>query len=531
MVTSPNRMEKKLYYLSFPRGRILLTGLFFLGLYGFVLSRSSAESITPLTNRDYDPVVVTGADLPNLTNASPDRIVGYRYMDGWEQIPIQIDERKSVKLDEPYGPVADMFNNRASIVTYVDSETFVGADNDPSFDHNDELVFMAKDVGSPISGVYTEPNGVIPDSGMELHIEDPLGEILGYVYLFQVDNGHENTVADAAYVDYQFDLIQGEYLSQYELLNGFNPETSAISTPYYTHTFSDRWIMDSLTIHSGSATGEDILDRYAIQLTPRSCYRNEEVFSRMEGAFLINKTGPIRAIRSYIGASSGPHTQRTHIFYEGRHDVITDFRVHAIPSIMDFMDYAPSAVGMTYFNSHNLDGVLIDGNPEELQSSQMPGWEMVAGSQGSLITVHQTETDISTLNIKSYYNDEGDTPTFTQCVGDDAIYGGSGLWIDSEIPCTDIESPDCGDGTATLQVNRTMYYSPPNESVQSATQFAQQAQNPLQVSAYVLIYDVVSVDLVSQNVDSLQNPLLPFSLIGLLLITSIFIIKIKLKQK
>ncbi len=37
-------------------------------------------------------------------------------------------------------------------------------------------------------------------------------------------------------------------------------------------------------------------------------------FSAAEGAFIVNKSGPVRALRAYIGANSGPYTGRLHVF-------------------------------------------------------------------------------------------------------------------------------------------------------------------------------------------------------------------------
>ena len=59
----------------------------------------------------------------------------------------------------------------------------------------------------------------------------------------------------------------------------------------------------------------------------------------------------MRAIRSYIGANSGPLTQRDHIFYARREDIRTFLRVHAIPGVLDFFDYSSAAIGMTYRNN------------------------------------------------------------------------------------------------------------------------------------------------------------------------------------
>ncbi len=53
--------------------------------------------------RKHDPVVLTGAGLPSLAGASPERIVAYsynRFVDPpWRQVPVQVDERILQRLD------------------------------------------------------------------------------------------------------------------------------------------------------------------------------------------------------------------------------------------------------------------------------------------------------------------------------------------------------------------------------------------------------------------------------------------------
>ena len=61
--------------------------------------------------------------------------------------------------------------------------------------------------------------------------------------------------------------------------------------------------------------------------------------------FVANRVGPVRAIRSWVGANSGPSTQRTVIAYPGREDIVSDLRVHQIPSVMDLWDYSDAAIG------------------------------------------------------------------------------------------------------------------------------------------------------------------------------------------
>ena len=116
--------------------------------------------------------------------------------------------------------------------------------------------------------------------------------------------------------------------------------------------------------------GPDILDRNKALFAPGVCGRSEDTFDDAEGAFLANINGPVRAIRSYIGANSGPYTERTHIFYAQREDIVTDLRVHPIPGVMSFFDYSNAAIGMQYTNDRNLAGVPIDGVPDTVAAGR-----------------------------------------------------------------------------------------------------------------------------------------------------------------
>jgi hypothetical protein len=82
-------------------------------------------------------------------------------------------------------------------------------------------------------------------------------------------------------------------------------------------------------VRSGGATGADILDRHKNLFAPGNCVRSEDTFSAAEGAFIVNKSGPVRALRAYIGANSGPYTGRLHVFYARRELITTYLRVHA----------------------------------------------------------------------------------------------------------------------------------------------------------------------------------------------------------
>jgi hypothetical protein len=435
---------------------------------------AAAASQGSTLDRDLDPVILTGSELPSLVGLSPSTVVAFRYQGGWVQIPVQIDERDTVTFNQVYGggyPQGDI-----DIETYTDAGTYVGADSDPLFDADDELVFMAEDAGAAAPRRASLPAGVVGGSGVELAISDSLDGGSGFVYLFQSAGGL-TPAAGADYVTYTFDLDAGIYPDDYDLAKGPNPETSSAVTSLYETEFSDRWIRPVTKVKAGAASGVDILDRHKNLFAPGVCTRSEDTFSAGEGAFFANIDGPVRGIRSYMGANSGPLTQRRHLFYQGRQDISTFLRVHAIGGMTDTYDYSPAASGMTYYNSLNTGGVTIDGSPDSVTAG-VSDWEMVTGAQGALIIVGTLVTDITTLVVTSYYDDDT-TPSYTQCTGDAYEYGQSGLWITSAIPNTD---PALGEFN-TLTGTRIVYYEEPGQTVGDASARALQAVTPLDVTA------------------------------------------------
>ena len=423
--------------------------------------------------RPEDPVVLTGAGAPRLVGAAPSDVVAFRWLSGsWSQVPVQVDERALVDLGKVYDGAA----NGLTQLTYTDPGTFTGPDPDPKVDADDEIAFMGFD-GGATAPASAAPTGVVAGSGEEVRIADGLGNpAAAYVYLFRQTGGLDPG-AGRSYVSYRFGLASGPYKTTYRLAAGPNPEDSTITTSTYSQHFSDRWVDDALRIATSGASGVDILDRHKDLFAPGSCVRSEDTFSAGEGAFIVNKSGPVRALRAYLGANSGPFTERLHVFYQRREDITTFLRVHAIPGVMDFFDYSPAASGMTYRNDLNPAGVLVDGVPDAPALGPLT-WESVDGPQGGLASVHVTSTDIPGFASTSYYLDQK-TPTGTaetQCTGDASAYGSSGPRIAQAIPNTD---PTLGTADR-LTVTRHLFFEPGGRA--DGPRRAAQIAHPLQVS-------------------------------------------------
>jgi hypothetical protein len=422
-----------------------------------------------LQTRPADPVVLAGSRLPSLAGAPPRRVVAFRWARGWQQVPVQVDERAQVDLGAAY----DQSPAGVTTLAYTDAGTFIGPDPTPSLDANDQVAMMSRDSGAKAVG-DRNPSGTVAGSGVELRVRDPLAQgNVGYLYLFRSRGGRDPS-AGHHYVDYDFRLLSGDYKETYDTGSGPNPENTTVDSPYYDQHFSDRWIDDQLRLHAGPATGVDILDRHKNLFAPGNCVRSEDTFSAAEGAFVTNKSGPVRAIRSYVGANSGPYTERRHIFYDRREDITTFLRVHQIPGVMDFFDYSPAASGMTYRNTLNPGGVRINGVPDSPTAGQFT-WEQVSGSQGGMSIVNSFVAD-TPLTIGSYYLDDS-TPAETQCTGDGTAYGASGLRVTSSIPNTD---PRLG-SAAHVTGTRYLYFGPPMLAANAAATQAQRIATPLKV--------------------------------------------------
>jgi hypothetical protein len=236
-------------------------------------------------------------------------------------------------------------------------------------------------------------------------------------------------------------------------------------------------------------TGVDILDGDKDQVS-FGCGRSELTFSRGGGGFIANRSGPVRAIRSYIGANSGTYTQQDRIYYQRSEVLHTDLRVHSgIDVISQFLDYSPAASGMTYRSSADPAGVTIDGVPDPaLETGNSPGppvqWEQVTGPQGTLSIVNRYTTDISGLTLGSYYQDDSTSPATPQCGGyaDDQAWGSSGSVISMPSVTGGINTDPTLGAAYSFAGTRTIFYGTTGDAALAELR-SEQVDQPLAVTA------------------------------------------------
>jgi hypothetical protein len=467
--------------------------------------------------RSEHPVVMTGASLPSFLGADPFLVTGFAW-DGesWHQVPVQVDERAMVNpatiLHWP-NPTTRADGTPFEILAYTSPrhaspgyrwwDTYVPPDPDPVLDADDEVVFLANDLGRQAPPGAPAPDGVDPATRRSVHVVEPGYPTLeGWLYLF-LGTTRTGGSAGTTGVDYTFSLDSGDYRTTYRMgpdalapndVAGPNPEHTTVTTPGYTLTFGDRWLNDGMTSRVGSSNGTDVLERARIQLVPGECGRSEDTFNgvvapRGPKGFIANISGPVRGIRSYMGANSGNTTSATDYFYPRRFETVGDLRVHTIPGVMTFDDLTTGISGMRYSDDLLPDGVPIDGVPESLPPG-LPAWAMVSGPQGSFVTVGDVETTASGLGYERWYLDDAD-PAARPCTGDAAAWGQHGSRVIGVVPCTDPRNygrtvncpavpgqPDVD----TLRWHRVRYFEPPGIGPARAATLAALTRTPLQVT-------------------------------------------------
>ncbi|MEM9888707.1 MAG: fibronectin type III domain-containing protein [Bacteroidota bacterium] len=439
----------------------------------------------------------------------PDQIVAFAYNGNWQQIPVQIDEIVVKDIADAYGVRNPCIDRSAEDVDweveyYADTNTDIGPDDDIRFDGNDELVFMAKDAGQR-ANTDNCPNGVLANTKCEITVRDPLNNsIWGYVYVFQ-QTGNLDPSAGKNYVTYNYSYAN-DYKSTYDVCvfsgTNNNPENSVVTTSEYSIEFSQRWVEDVLKITAGNANGQDILDRHQIFINANACNRNEQEFSDGKGPIVTNKDGPVRAIRSVMGAKSGTFTEQTIKFTQYQAAYTIYYRLHTANGYTDIFDFNSASSGMRYYSDRAPGGVTINGSPDVVDTEEPTKWELITGSQGSLVTTFDWNTDI-TLGTKeqfdsgtkqgyvsAYYSDKGANADF-DCTGDGRSFGSCGFSIDTE-ECTDRRAsfddyPECVPAKVRRFTEfRTHYYLPPNTSNGQADTYASFGRNVLVTSSQAM---------------------------------------------
>jgi hypothetical protein len=334
-------------------------------------------STASAVDRDFEPVVVTGADLPEFLDTPTDSLFVYAYRDGdLEQIPFQLDE--------------------------VTAGVYAPTQGNP-LDEDDELVFMASDLGDLPPDEELVATLPISSTWYRLEVSDPVNPTMrGWAC-----------------------LVRSSSLTQTftETYAAFDPPTNQMTTTQYALGLAENYpYFDHLALNK---TGVGILDRSKIRIETQylGTHTEESLLLRLDSVGLV-KDGPVRVIvreGSVIG-------------YRGMFQVSL---IYALPPALGVSairlstDFDEDAVPSTYYNANIPAGVTVDGNPDSIAQEPPSLWWQLSGDTGTIVQVSDASQSGGTL--LNYYRDDDTTPE-PKPSGDGKSYGDSGLKVESPNP-------------------------------------------------------------------------------------------------
>lgn len=332
--------------------------------YSALGARADSESTKSLT-RNLEAVIVPGRVITGFLGLPTDHLFVYaEHANRWRQLPFQIDQ------------VSEHGN-------YVSPGSgILGAD--------DEIVFMAIDLGDKGSLPALAASIPISSSGYQIEVSDSLSPTLkGRAYL--VASPH----------------LTRSFTETYAL---FDEQTERVVTPDYTLGFiKEHPGIDYLALYG---SGIDILDRTKIRVQSVMGQRTEEDLDPTPIELI--KNGPVRVI-AWDGAFLG---------YRSLIEMEIEYRLPAGVTIARLStDFSSEIVTATFYNANTAEGILIDGLPDTVRPAPVSSWWQVSGSTGTLVQV----TDLSQIDgiLSNYYKDDATIDPNDK--GDRKSYGDSGI--------------------------------------------------------------------------------------------------------
>ncbi|MDA8139227.1 MAG: hypothetical protein M0036_11305 [Desulfobacteraceae bacterium] len=304
--------------------------------------------------RVLDPVIVTGGAC-GLTGQPVAHYGLYAFKDNQlRPIPFQIDEKnKDGQFVLAHGKKA-------------------APDEDPAFDDNDELVFMAMDTGDRLSDQTLLPSGF--KACAELAVTDPVTQATAWVYLAVFDSPPEKSSID--YVAY------GDGGSSFRTRNysvGFDDGHPVGASKY--------------AFEKGvGGDGDNFIDRIKVRVIMRAMgvtlHRNEEDIKVQALGYI---DGPVRVIvfsknvtSLMLGIGASTTTQYTY-YYSSFANFAFAVAFPLRPSLFHatIIDDFKDAKGWGFYNSNNPDGHVIDGMMDATDAKlDLSPWKWSALSNG-----------------------------------------------------------------------------------------------------------------------------------------------------
>jgi len=339
---------------------------------------ASPAALDPLT-RGLEPIIVRGDQMPALIGAPVGRVRVYREVAGaWEIIPSQVDE-----------------------VTATGAYTTT---EDSLFDANDEVVFMAGDLGDAATTSITEALTIAP-FWYQIAVSDPLNPAQqGWAYVvYDLSGG----AATADYVDY-------------------DPGTLRVNADNYVLGWAtDHPGVDYLSLFGGP----DILDRTKMRVR---FHIGPVQGTLTEDSDLFNPPPPVAPVIDGPVRAIVRRGSATLLAYKSFLETRTPISLSGLPAfvVIDEVrvstDLAATATNGTYYNENVPTGVTIDGVPDVVPATPFTQpWRQVSLASGTVIQV----ADVSGAGgtPAHYYKD--DSAIDPKDTGDQRSFGDSGVAV------------------------------------------------------------------------------------------------------
>lgn len=360
--------------------------------------------------RQFEPVVMTGNNIPELIGENVSRIFAFKYEGGsWTQIAVQVDERKWMDI---------------SVTDKHPAQEFIYQSNEGNgFDSDDELAFYLEDAGEQ-APQNSNPSGV---GATRYEVKLAFDGIQKFVYLFTSSTLQWNDIA----VGYSYQST-GNYT-----------ENSWIDAQYYKGHFAGNWTFDQLV---NKYTNQDMIDRvkYRVYYQSAASGESELYWDQGRSTYKGHKVGAVRAIRWVQGAASGPTVTYTMKFYKKKIDYTFNYRVHGIGyGFWMYIDFAKGIQNAIFRNANNT--LTLDGNQDSYNSTRTM-WASMKSDWGSMITKIDAsafvplarKVDFFWQDNKNYYDGTGE---------DTESWGNAGVYME-KIPNLDKVTPT----VATAQI-------------------------------------------------------------------------------
>ncbi|PIE89576.1 MAG: hypothetical protein CR997_10195 [Acidobacteria bacterium] len=347
--------------------------------------------------RPFEPVVLTGEQLPAFQNQPVEQLFSAIYADGnWTVIPFQVDEK--------------------------DTEGSYFQPDDGLFDENDEWVVDPSDGGNKtLIGNFGSFPGANLHPRVEVHVTDPLTGQETYIYLFQ--SSTPPTPSSTSYIQYD----QG---------------TDEVSCDHYIIGFdASNRRMDRIQVWEGTQWSDDLLDREKMRAEGTAFFIpysvNEDYFTPEE-VHLVE--GPIRVLRQVEGVItyltiSFDMVLENH-YYNGMlafpSGAMSLDPEYGVEKVRVSVDLSPEGSGVQ-FSCPQIQNVDIDGVPEDLshiffsQSDLSSLWFQFSRDNWNIVQIGSYE-GIANSNQLYYHDDSnGGTADGTDDTGDGVSYGDTGV--------------------------------------------------------------------------------------------------------